>query len=176
MSSYRLSKDKEDAVYDWVYSQLNKYIDADRVIWEDENIDRPLAPYIALSIVAGPVKLGGQAELRHESDTKFSVNAMKRVTVEVKCIGRPDQNYLEILQDSLGKETVLSAFRAKGMAVVSEGDIVSIPERMESGFEDRASMDIGFYYASSVEDDLGKIEHVTGEGEVEEETYPFEIN
>jgi len=175
-SAFRLSSEKEDAVWDWVHQALGDVLDDENIIWEKQNEYRPQPPYISLNIVSGPVKLGGQAELRHKTGDKFTVNAMKQVTISVTAYGGNDLNLIERVQDSLGTVTAKALLRVAGLAVVSEEPIVSASAEIEGGFEERASMDVILSYASSIEDEAGIIEHVELEGEVDDHTFTTTIN
>lgn len=167
MGSIRLSKEKEHAIFDWVAFELRAVISEQNIIWEKDNSDRPLPPYVSLNIIAGPVRLGGEAELRHESGDNFSANWMKTITLSVKSYGNNDLNLLERLQNSLGKPTVLARLRAVGLAIVSEGPIQDISTRLQTGYEERSNMDVIMAFASSVEDKVGYINDVELTGGVE---------
>ena len=156
-----------ESIFDWASSESGL-----RTIWERPNEARPRLPYVSLNILTGPVVQGGQQETRFSvADDEFSVNALITFTISVRAYGdRVDDDPLQVLtnlQLSLGKNEVLESFREDVIAIWDEGDVENIPELLETGFEERANMDVLFAASHSVLTDPGQIEKVALSGEVE---------
>ncbi len=154
-------------VFDWASGESGL-----TTIFERPNQPRPSTPYVSLNIVGGPVKQGGQQEVRFDDPT-FSVNALLALTVSVKAYGNQTNDPISILtnlQLSLGKLEVLESLRSGGIAVWNEGPISDISEVLETGFEERANMDVLFAASHSTVTDGGLIEKVDLSGEVEADT------
>ena len=142
-------KNFQNAVYAWVVSQVSQ-----PCIWDKPNQPRPKPPYVTLSFITTGVRRGGRGELRDEG-SGFSVNDMISITVSVKSYSQDTNEFqtalstISTLQISLAKEDVGEALRKKGVAIWDEGSILDISELLESGFEQRASMDVIFGFVNT---------------------------
>lgn len=132
----------KDALYTW----FKKTSGLDSVIWADQDGPRPARPYATLRLITGAVKLGGQDNLRVNESGVFYLNGPREITVSINVMGVSALDILTTARDSLDDPSVIDDLEADGIAIIEDGSPQNITELLETGFEERAQMDlkIGF--------------------------------
>lgn len=138
-----------------------------------QNAERPLESYYGIELITPLAKPGQRDDIIHKSDTTFTICGQRSVTVQISAYlirDRLNRNIhddmyvphemLKVLQDSVDNPSKMQVLRDAGLAVWSAGDILDIPEAVETGFESRASMEVVMGLVSSRDVDLGAIESV----------------
>jgi hypothetical protein len=158
-SAYRLDKDKEDAIHNWVKTALG--FEGNKVIWDRSNIRRPERPYATLNISSGPRNVGRASEERYKELDTFQYAIRKVFTLTVGIYG--GNGYLKKLEDvidSLQKPTIQTILRQAGLANWGSEDPIDLSSLLDTKFEDRASVDFLLAYGKAIEDTPGEIQNV----------------
>lgn len=143
-------------LYDWVKARVGSSIE---VIFEDPNAPRPQPPYISLRALTGSVKIGGRDDARYE-DGVMKTQGQRRFTLQVKAFGELSHDRLADIRDSVDQDSVIQQLEAVGLAIQDEGDVADISLEIETGIEERASVDFQVGFTSSVEEEVDEIEDV----------------
>ena len=151
----------EKALWTWVSGESGL-----ETIWDEPNAPRPKTPYALLGLVSPPVKYGSKDDLRSAGGDDFEITGQRSVAYSVKVLGRDAVSYVTDLQMSLEKPSVQEALRAAGLAVWEEGDVLDISELLETGFEERANMDVVFGISATTEEAVGELKNVEVQGEI----------
>lgn len=141
------------------------------VLFARERGPRPDKPFVTLNFIAGPDPLFDFDEVRRNvAREKFEIAGMRKYTVSIQAFGDCAVSILEELQIKLESPNVVSTFRQSDadIAVVGRGSITNVSELMETGYEERASMDVTFNSAKQIDVDVKTIEVVEYEGEIED--------
>ena len=153
-----------DTTYAWINSR--KVVDSQSIILEDPNVRRPEKPYVSFRFLTGPAMVGTtDSRVNNDADDNVDVSGPRRISLSVKAYGRAieDNEALQImsnLHDSLQLREVTDLFNAKNMAVWGQAAPVDISAELETGIENRASMDVIFGVTSIQVEDGGAIETV----------------
>ncbi len=158
MRKFRLDKDKELTIVNWVKKALDI-----RALWDKEDAygstdsRRPVFPYVLLNILVGPNKIGDVDQSYNSEDT-FNYRRHKTVTVSVNLYAR--DNHLELLEnlaDSLDYEDILADFKTNDLYFIRHTDVLDISALLETGNEFRATMDVMFGYSYRTTRKIGEI-------------------
>ena len=126
-----------DTIYAWINSR--KLVDKQKIILEDQNVDRPKPPYISYRFLTGPVKIGTQDDQVYDEVTdSFVISGPRNMTISVKAYGNQNVSALQImtnLQSSLEMQSVQQLFQSKNMAVIQAGNVLEISTEIETGIE-----------------------------------------
>lgn len=162
--------------YLWAWADVNTPHEC-VVIWDKPNVPRPCEPYVTLNLIVTSMKTGHDSWI-YESGDNFCIGGQRIATLSVIAYG-PDlkeqvpqginsaQQIILDLRDSLENPLVLEKLGANGLAVHNEPTVNDISALLETGFQDRANMDIMFGFAHNQSVPVGIIEKVTGEGTFE---------
>lgn len=164
-----------DAIRDWVETETGL-----TTIWLHPNAPRPDRPYAGLQIISstrlgepvrGPVNDEGESELEMQREIVVSVNIYESAD-------NPDPrsafNRATDLRDSLDAVTVLEDLSADGWAYRGAELLTDTPQALETGWEPRATFDVRFGITKTRLDDLGLVERVIYDGEIEDQEFTFE--
>lgn len=128
------------AIYNWFKKQSDI-----TVIWADQASPRPARPYGSLKVISGPVKLGGQDNLRQDPVTgALLLNGPRQITVSMNVYGEEAMDILSTVRDSLDDPSVIDELDAQGLSVSEDGSVQNLTEALETHFETRAQMDVIF--------------------------------
>jgi hypothetical protein len=164
-----------DALHDWLSGALGI-----ATIWAEQDAEQPPYPFAVLNIVAGPTKVAGQDEQRITFDggqpageeVGIEVAGLREITVSCQVLAaassttapqdqsRVARDLLSRAQSSLVLPTVIEALRVAGLAVIEEGAVQNVSEVVEDSWIGRASMDVRFWVAASIEERTGYIKDV----------------
>lgn len=155
----------EDALWEWVSGQTEL-----ETIWDKPNAPRPCTPFAMISHLSGPVKIGTVDDLRHNSGDVFEVCGQRTLSYSISVIGKGAVGYVSDLQISLECPTVLSRLRAAGIAVWEQGEVQDTSTLLETGYEERANMDVVLGVAALKEDEVGELRSTEIDGELTSDT------
>lgn len=162
MSPFNI-KTIQKAIYDWITSELEM-----QVVWETPNVPRPKTPHASLNFIAGPVKIGHDG-LKHLTGEDFEVRGQRTMTLNIQVHGPNAFEPMLGIHASMDNPVVLEALRKAGIAIWTEGAVSDVSLEVESGIEDRFSMDVIIGVASNITVQPGYIDKVEAEGNVEDE-------
>lgn len=137
------------------------------IIFANQNGPRPPKPYITLrvdtaprsGILAGPVTETGEQ----------AFNSHRDAVVELQCFGDGGFDALDTLAQRLHGPTMLAAAYAANMAIYQTDAVQNVPVlRDGSTYEPRAVLDIGVRYTLEQIEDVGLIQTVQGEMELQQ--------
>ncbi len=179
MSSVEIDKDIIQPVIAWIKSEHPGL----PVIIDRPNVLRPELPYFSLLLITPIQKRGSRDSMMHQNDSKWTIGGQRAFTLAVRSYAKAKnknffepQDLLAKLQDSVEDDTRREDLTKAGLAVSFSSDILDITELLETGFEPRAQLDIGFLIASNRDAELGAIEMVKIEGTFDGDTEPeFDI-
>lgn len=162
MQKFRLDIKKEKALVSWLEKSTGI-----KAMWDNQdahegvtNTKRPDLPYVLLSIISGPRKIG-EADRNWKEDDTFTYTRHKEVTLSVNVYAKNNHlGIMETIQDSFDHDTVILDFKSAGLAYLSSTDPSDISFLMETKNEFRVTMDIIFGYVKITEDSPGEIRKV----------------
>ena len=146
----------EDTIYDWIVSRVKSTV---TVIFEKENAPRPRTPYISINFITGPIKIGHD-EIRHDISDTYNHVGQRELTASIKSYGTTYLQEMTDLQASLNLRSVHDLFRSKDISFLRAEDISDISTEIETGFENRANLDVTFGLRTNLSEDIGFIESV----------------
>ena len=135
---------------------------------ETQNSPRPTRPYLAMKII-GPAVKSGTDSIDAISGTLFNSGGNRKMTISFNAYGRSHEeayNYMELIQCYFNAESVLETLRRVGIAVWTIGNVSDLSALLNTGFEGRCQMDIVFGIAANITEDLGAMEHVDIQGNI----------
>lgn len=137
-------------------------------IWDYNNAPRPARPYISLAINSLiqhgfnevlPPNISGISSIKAQSTLILRVNAYG----SNELVGIDAIDALENLKLSISKFEVRGLFD-DSVSFFSVLNMTNLSQIINTGFEGRASMDTGWLVATTINDDVGLIEHVIANG------------
>ncbi len=146
----------ENGIYDWASSII-----AVSVIFADDNGPRPSLPYITINVTT-TVKVGqankefpipdtGIQKIRYNEDVSLSLNGYG--------VGANDQ--LQLLKDSLQKESVRDTLRVDGLVIRDDSTgITDISTLIDETIEKRWLFEIFMGFGQEITEDTSYIEDV----------------
>lgn len=158
---------------DWITSQINI-----NVFFYNQNAPRMELPCIGL-LITSVVQIGYDELIPPKNELgNLILCGPREFTLGLYAFGDGCLNNLEKLRTSLQKPTVKEAFNLNKLVYVRHFGINNVTEVINTGFEERANMDVLFRTVSSVADDIGIIEHVemTGTYKTPEDEFSETIN
>ena len=154
-------------------------------VWANQAVP-PDYPFAVLTM-SGPVRLGGQDEVRYATDLGRDVGkevgvqvlGLRHITVACEVLVEPADaadptkdalHYLSIAQSSLGLPSTLAGLSAAGLAFVSESGIEVADETIDGKVISKGRTDVRCALASYLEERTGFIKKIevssTGLGKV----------
>lgn len=115
---------------------------------------KPEKPYIVLNFLISGSQVG-QDEVVYEGDGIFKLRGVRKATCSLLALGLGSEQMLCDLRDSLQLVSVRGLFYENGLAVSSEGSVQDLTKRLVADNEERAVLDLGIGYRSSIEEDVG---------------------
>lgn len=153
-------------LYDWAIENGTENMP---VIFLNENAPRPTTDYLTLNI-SSLVQIGEDYTTQPDNDNGIiEMVGNREFTLQIQSYGGFPLDYLEKLRFSLQKQTVLDSLRSNGLIFVNHFQITDITQIIDTGFEQRGSMDVLFRIAQTYEDELGSIHTVNIEEELSDD-------
>lgn len=145
--------DLQNALYSWASSIAIMR----PVIWYYPNAPRPERSYISLNITT--FNQVGRDYIPRPTDNLGNVllKGDREFTLNIQAYGEQPFQTLENLRTSLQKQSVINYLHSQGLAYFGQESIIDITTLLDSRFEQRASMDVYFRIAQTLEDELGVI-------------------
>lgn len=137
------------------------------VIYADQAAPRPNYPYAVLRLES-IVKVGWDELRSLDNNNVATYGGQRRGTVSVDYFGADPVQELSKATNALERQTILDLFADNGIAIQEKNEVLNLTRVLETEFEQRASFDFFIGFADNYEDDLGIIESVEVEGEMNE--------
>jgi len=144
----------EDAIYSWVKARVSVKTN---IIFEKENAPRPPNPLVSINLITGPIKYGHDEIIRID-DTSYKSDGHRKITASIKSYGVDYLQVMTDLQASLNLLSVRDIFRSKNISFLHADDIKDISAKIETGFENRAVLDVFFGLRTSLVEEVEYIE------------------
>ena len=144
----------------------------------DQNRPSPPMPYMTFKIIAAAMKSGDDHQ-SYITDETWSRSGQRVMTVSFQCFAAQQEEAYEIMslwQAQLELNTVQEYLRRSKIAVWLIGGVADLTQLHNTGYEARSQMDVTFGIASNLDEDLGSIETVGVEGEVDTDQEIIEVN
>jgi len=152
-------------VYTWIVRELEgTEVTPDRVFWVEPNAPRPPRPCVGLDLITGPVQTAHD-QRRETAPGIWKVSGQRRVTISVIAYGEDADTIIGRLHSGVELETVREVFRAYGMGLVRQEDVLDVSQLLDTKFEKRSQFDVTFHVVSERTEDVGYIETVEIENE-----------
>lgn len=147
-----LYSELKEKIYDWVSANTSLLI-----IWENQNGPRPDENYISLKINVYS-KIGQTNYLDPDNNGDRIVKYDEDFTLSIKSYGADTEDYLQVLKDSLQKESVIQGLIAEGIAIRNENEITDISILIDRTREERFLYEIFMGFAHDFTENVGVIE------------------
>jgi hypothetical protein len=145
----------KDALYDWVFGLVTPK----RVIWNNQNVPRPVFPYLTLHV--SPAAQIAQDYMYSPGTTGVSLICGNReFTLMIQYFGAGGYDTMESLGSSLEAPSVQQFLSGKGIAIVRRLPTIDITGLVDTRYEERYAMDVQFRTYSEFLDTVGLIESV----------------
>lgn len=158
--------DVQDAIYNWLSAELAP----STVMFADQDAPQPaVRPYATIKVLN--VNRIGNNDIQGAPDGTgiATIKGHREATVSIQTFGPGAIQLLVDAQDSLNKWSVQQALRESGNIVfVSDEGIVNVSDLLETEIEERAALDMIFRYATESTDDVGFIQFVELENEIDD--------
>ena len=142
-----------DNVYTWAAANAGI-----TVIFADQNAPRPNDPYITIKDLA-IVGLGHRNTLAPDNITEERIVKYEdEITVSLQSYGNDTVNNLQLLKESLHKESVMLALEEMHIVVRREENIRNVSSQVDNVIEKHWSYEITFGIANTIAEETGIIE------------------
>ena len=156
----------EDAIIDWIEEVFPSGMAI--LAWPDA--PRPKLPYVSAQII-GIAPIGMDDYGAVDLDTGYQVVYGDRlVTVSINAFGTGAIDKIRTLMNSISKETIKDSLIANGLCPQNPGPLNDLTGFLETEPEERAHFDMMFGIKDLDTDNVGVIEHVSGNGTIIAET------
>lgn len=137
------------------------------------NNPRPPLPYFSFKITTAAAKEGDDHDeyIGNGTTTIHNRGGQRRMVVSFQCYTASTDESFELMctwQGALELRSVQEELRKYGIAVWIVGNVADLTSLLQTGYEARSQMDVTFGIASNLTEDLGTIEEVQVQGEVED--------
>ena len=166
----------ENAIHQWFFEATEI-----ETVWANTAKTMPDYPVGVLQLIAGPIPVAPQFEIRNETNlslepgSEIITTACVQCTFTVSCqvwVGGDDRwhpaanarYYLAIAQAALGLPSYLAGFKASEVSVVRSAAIQDISSVQEEAIIAKANMDVTFGAALNATEYNTYIEKMAGEG------------
>lgn len=149
------------ALYDW----LSDILDAE-IIFDMPNIPRPKTPYVVIAFLGGTAKIGSSDIINYISEDNYSIEGQRTIAVSIKAVGKNAMQMLIDVQMSTEIPAYQELLRRAGLAFWNVGDVLDISELLETGYEERANIDITFGIVDRTESRVGYVDTAVGTGSI----------
>ncbi len=163
-----------DALRGWVATQTGL-----TAIWLHPNAPRPDTPFASVQIT-NVVRIGEPYRTPVDDQGIATATVDREVTASVTIYesdASPDPRVAferaDALRDSLDLESVLFGLAADGWVFRGVELLTDTPSAGQTDWEPRATFDVRFGIGRELADDLGLVERVFYEGEVDEKSFSF---
>lgn len=142
---------------------------------EVPNSPRPELPYIGFKITVPGARYGDDAKQTVLDDmgqptTKVRSFGPRRMTIVFDAYGRSHEEaygLMSLLASALDEETTIDYLNYLGISVSIIGTVADLSALLNTGYEGRAHLDCQFLITAGVTSDLGEIEKIPVQGQVD---------
>ncbi|MBC3540657.1 LIC_12616 family protein [Rufibacter sediminis] len=140
-----------------------------KVVYANQNGPRPAFPYVTVHVTAKSDM--GWADISvPDTDGVAEINNDRMVSISLQALGSGAMSLMETLRDDLERPTSLQQFRGAGLPFIRVlNDVNDLTTVVGTKYEERAGMDLEFRTAVQLTDEVGLIEAVTGESQINSE-------
>ena len=150
---------------------------------EVQNEPRPPKPYFSFKFTTPAAKFGDDSKdqiLDADDNPTDCVNSggVRMMSVSFDCYGNTHEeayNYMLAWQCALDREDIQEDLRRYGIAVWLIGTLADLSQLLNTGYEGRSHMDCTFGFAVNTQSDLGEIDTVPVQGQVQTDSGEDEI-
>lgn len=144
----------------------------------NQNFVRPKLPYFSFKLTTPAAKTGDDA-MEYVTAETFNRGGERKMVVSFHCYA-PEQeqayNFMAQWQAALELQTIQAILRSAKIAVWTIGGVADLTQLLNTGYEARAQMDVQFGIASNLAEDLGSIETVEIQGQVDTDVEIVDLN
>lgn len=165
----------EDAIYDFIYSQVQGVLEGDQIIWRNQSQPLPPRPCVTLKFTAGPSTTDRDGNLiSGGSSGPDVVGSQMEATLSVQVFGntqihRPMAAQLALdLHSSLLTRAVKMQLSARGIGIMGNGRTLNLTAVEETEYEERGGFEIDLSMAQNLVDKVETIGTINLGGEVSE--------
>lgn len=144
------------------------------VIKANQGTPRPARPYASLRYLSASDRLGGSQDQQRSSLITVNsvevsgvvVEGMRKAVASLNIFGENALSTLAKVRDSLDRPDVIEEFIRAEIGHIEEGPINDLTDLEETEYLERGQMDLMISFVASSEVDVGTIEHVGLDGEI----------
>lgn len=147
------------AVYKWL--EFLDLVPKNQIVRMEQNVPRPKAgTYIGFSLISGPLKTGfnDNQEYVSASTSTFKTWGQREFTFDIQVFRENALQYAAYIADSHEVQEVRDKLREYNIAIIDISPPSSIDELIQTGYEDRANIDVRLRAMSDWDQDLGSID------------------
>lgn len=160
----------ENAWVDFLRSRAVGYIVTKAEFKPGNPSPRPNSKYLTLKISAGPIKVGLEDDKRYNTTSeKFDLVGERRYTASIQAFKAEVTDILESISSGLDDLNAKLYFDEKGIVIENRGNVLDISSLIETGFEDRASLDVTFRAINIQSAEITPLEKVDISGNIKDE-------
>lgn len=146
-------------MYKWF--ELLDVVDKNKIMRMEQNIPRPkTGTMIGYKRIAGPFKTGLTDNVEHVSDSIFKTWGHREMTYSVQVYRQDAMQIAALIHDSIEVQAVRDLLRESFISIIDISSPSDISLKIETGFEERANVDIRLRAMSEWDIDKGVIETV----------------
>lgn len=161
----------EEAAYD-VLSQLLPEM---TLIYEQQNHQSPAMPYATLWVMSSP-EVGGISFGPVNDEGIQTFHQVIEGTVSLKVFGGLARQHLENVRSRSKKPTMRDVMTKRRFIIFGTDDVLPLDKmRSDVYYEPCAVLDMKFRYTARFTDNVGVIEHVIGNGTLNDVAVSFDI-
>lgn len=150
-----------NTIWEWIDSLGLEGVSSQDIYLEDPNARRPDPPSVSYRFLTGPIKQGARDNRRYDvANDIWQTVGHRDITVSMKTYGKVAYQNAVNIQASVELQSVQDILQAGNIAVRSATTIQEVSQELESGIEERFSLDVIIGVSSCQEEDLGAIEEV----------------
>lgn len=147
-----LYSELREIIYNWIYDNTSLI-----AIWDNENAPRPNIPYISLRILSIS-KIGQSYYDSPDHNGDRIIKYDEDFTLSIRSYGQGTDDNLQLLKDSLQKESVIQYLQRNGLSIRNENNITDISILIDETREERFLYEVFFGIAHCIEENIGVIE------------------
>ncbi len=121
---------------------------------------RPIPPYMTVKVISGPVAVGFDYEQFPKDSDDQNVEGQREYTLSIQTFGLGGQDAIDRILGLIDTQLVKDAMRLKKLSISSRGSPVDVSALLQTGFENRMNMDLGFYSVSQFPTGIEPVEKV----------------
>jgi len=143
--------------------------------WANQSAPSPADPKFSLNIISGINSIGKNDKSYDNDESEFVSEGLRTFTLSVQSYGDTAMGDMSRLKDRLFLNSSNEYLSSLGMSISNNPSITSIPELLDTTYEERAVMDIMFYLVSRQADGTDSIGTVDVSYQLSDLSGSFEV-